>query len=83
MRYVHDLKIKERAIGCYHMRKFDTESLADFIYNKIKGIGLDWSKCIEKCYDEASVMSRPFSGVQARLREKAPPAVYTVCGKYK
>ena len=29
--YVHDMKIKERAIGCYHMRKVDAESLADFL----------------------------------------------------
>ena len=34
MRYVHDLKIKDRAVGCYHMRKVNAESLADFIYNK-------------------------------------------------
>ena len=47
--YVHDLKMKERTIGCYHMRKVDFESFADFIYNKIKGISLDWSKCVGQC----------------------------------
>ncbi|XP_065580922.1 zinc finger MYM-type protein 1-like [Artemia franciscana] len=83
VRYVHDLKIKERAIGCYHMRKVDAESLADFIYNEIKGIGLDWSKCVGQCYDGASVMSGHFSGVQARLREKAPQAVYTHCHSHR
>ncbi|XP_065573744.1 zinc finger MYM-type protein 1-like [Artemia franciscana] len=83
VRYVHDLKIKERAIGCYHMRKVDAESLADFIYNEIKGIGLDWSKCVGQCYDGASVMSGHFSGVQARLWEKAPQAVYTHCHSHR
>ena len=83
MRYVPDLKFKERAIGCYHMCKVDAESLTDFIYNEIKVIGLDWSKGVWQCCDGASVMSRHFSGVQVRLREKAPQAVYTHCYSHK
>ena len=47
--YVHDLKMKEREIGCYLMRKVEFESVGDFIYNKTKGIGLDWSKCVGQC----------------------------------
>ncbi|XP_065581730.1 zinc finger MYM-type protein 1-like [Artemia franciscana] len=83
VRYVHDLKIKERAIGCYHMPKVDAESLADFIYNEIKGTGLNWSKCVGQCYDEASVMKGHFSGVQAPLQEKAPQVVYTHCHSHR
>ena len=76
MCYVHDLKIKETAIGCYHMCKVDAESFANFIYNKIKGISLDWSKCVGQCYDVVSVMGGHFLGVQATKEKNRKPCFF-------
>lgn len=83
VRYFSDGIVKERVIGTYHMEKVDAASLADFIYNEIEQSGLIWSNCVAQCYDGASVMSGCFSGVQARLREKIPHAVYIHCHAHR
>jgi len=42
---------------------------------------LDINKCIaqSQCYDEASVMSGVFSGVQKRTADVVPQAIYVHC----
>ena len=65
------------------MKSLDAESLANFIHDTVTRIGLDWNYCVAQCYDGASVMSGPFSGVQARLRAKSPQAFYIHCYAHK
>ena len=78
-----DMKIRERAIGVYHMKALDAESLATFIYDEISKLGIDWNNCISQCYDGASVMSGWASGVQARIRERIPHARYVHCHAHR
>lgn len=79
IRYFHAECVKERVIGTYHMKALDAESLSNFIYQKVVSIGLNWNNCVAQCYDGASVMSGWATGVQARIRENAPNAVYIHC----
>ena len=65
------------------MKNLDAESLANFIHDVIRRIGLDWKYCVAQCYDGAGVMSGPFSGVQARLRAKSPKTFYIHCHAHK
>lgn len=83
LRYFDEGKVRERPIGCYHMKSLDAESLASFIHDTVAKLGLDWNYCVAQCYDGASVMSGPFSGVQARLRAKAPQAIYIHCHAHR
>ena len=78
-RYFSEGVVKERVISTQHMEKVDAGNLADFKYKELEQSGLIWSKCVAQCYDGASVRSGCFNGVQARLRDKIPQAVYIHC----
>ncbi|XP_069473258.1 zinc finger MYM-type protein 1-like [Ambystoma mexicanum] len=71
-----DGNIQEKAMGCYYMEKLDASSLAASIDDSIRKAGLDWKNCVAQCYDGASVMSGCFNGVQAKIKEIAPQAIY-------
>ena len=79
MRYVHDGVIKERALGVFAMHDLTAEALFNFIRDKMKSLGLDSMNCIGQCYDGASVMSGSANGVQARIQNEVPHALYTHC----
>ncbi|XP_066969108.1 zinc finger MYM-type protein 1-like [Macrobrachium rosenbergii] len=79
IRFFDGEKIQERCCGTYHMQQLDAESLANFILKKLDELGLELSNCIAQCYDGASVMSGWASGVQARVAEKVPHAIYIHC----
>lgn len=82
-RYFDGKVIQERCCGTYHMKKLDAQSLANFILKKIEELELDLSNCIAQCYDGASVMSGWASGVQARVAEKIPHAIYVHCHAHR
>lgn len=64
----------KRAIG------LDAHSLATQIIAALKSYGLDISSClVGQGYDGASVMSGANRGVQQKVRESAPLAIYTHC----
>lgn len=71
--------IQEKALGCYHMKKCDALSLSDAILKIIRENKLDIKKCVAQCYDGASVMSGSFTGVQKRIADIIPQAVYIHC----
>ncbi|KAJ8358520.1 hypothetical protein SKAU_G00150450 [Synaphobranchus kaupii] len=79
IRYVHDGCIKERALGTWHMKELSAEALATFLFKEIGSMGLDIQLCVGQCYDGASVMRGNVSGVQARIKDKVPHAVYIHC----
>ena len=76
-------QIKERAIGTFHMKLLDSESLTRAIQEQIGLLGLDMNNCVAQCYDGASVMSGAVSGVQARIRELYPQAMYIHCHAHR
>ena len=47
--------------------------------NKLHSLGLDWQNCVSQCYDGASVMSGWANGVQAKIHNQFPNAVYIHC----
>jgi len=58
----------------------DAESLSEEILKTLQQYGLDVRSClVGQGYDGASVMSGANRGVQQRVREHAPLAVYTHC----
>jgi len=79
VRYVHGSVIKERALGTYPMRSLTADALSTFIINKLHSLGLDWQNCVGQCYDGASVMSGWANGVQAKIHNQFPNAVYIHC----
>ena len=57
----------------------DAQSLSSYIKDILLQLDLDCSKVVSQGYDGASVMSGRCSGVQARVREFAPFAIYIHC----
>ncbi|XP_078022986.1 zinc finger MYM-type protein 1-like [Epinephelus lanceolatus] len=60
---------------------------ADFLLNSIKSTlsqcNIDVKACIEQCYDGAAVMSGCHSGVQQRLCQEVPQALYIHCHAHR
>lgn len=84
IRFVDDnLNIHEKAIGCYHMKKCDAYTLSQEILNIAAHNKLDIQKCVAQCYDGASVMSGLFSGVQKRIVDIVPHAIYIHCHAHR
>jgi hypothetical protein len=44
---------------------------------------LDRNRCIAQCYDGASLMSDAFSGVQTRIANVIPKAIYVHCHTHR
>ena len=57
----------------------DAKSLTQYIVNTITKYQLDLTCTVSQGYDGASVMSGNCSGVQTRLKEFAPHAIYIHC----
>ena len=57
----------------------DAKSLTQYIVNTLTKHQLDLTCIVSQGYDGASVMSGHCSGVQTRLKEFAPHAVYIHC----
>ena len=51
----------------------------EYICDTMSACHLSLDNCVSQCYDGASVMSGACSGVQARISEIAPCAIYTHC----
>jgi len=78
-----NLNIQEKTLGCYHMKRCDAQSLSDAILKIIDENKLDRKRCIAQCYDGASVMSGAFSGVQTRIANVIPQAIYVHCHAHR
>ena len=59
-----------------------TESLSQYILDTLRKHQLDHKCIVSQGYDGASVMSGHCSGVQARIREVAPQAIYIYCNAH-
>lgn len=75
--------IHEKSLGCYHMMKCDAKSLSDAIIQIVEENKLDINNCVAQCYDGASVMSGSFTGVQKRISQIVPHAVYIHCHAHR
>ena len=79
LRYLQNSKVYERFIGFIHISSLDATSLVEYICDTTSACHLSLDNCVSQCYDGASVRSGTCSGVQARIREIAPCAIYTHC----
>lgn len=80
VRYTKKLEIEERFLGfveCSQQR--DASSLCTLIINFIDKLGLRNFPIIAQAYDGASVMSGRNGGLQAKIREIYPEAIYIHC----
>ena len=72
-------EIHEHFLTYVQAKHLDAQSLSSYIRNLLLQFDLDCSKVVSQGYDGASVMSGRCSGVQARVREFAPFAIYIHC----
>ncbi|XP_011403267.1 PREDICTED: zinc finger MYM-type protein 1-like [Amphimedon queenslandica] len=71
--------IKERFLTFYPAASLDAESLTQYIVNTLSNYNLDPQLMVSQGYDGAAVMSGHCSGVQQRVRQVAPHAIYVHC----
>lgn len=79
LRYVHLSKTHERFISYTSCDELNAEALFSYIMKALQNVDVDINKCVSLCYDGASVMSGCQSGVQARVLEINPKAIYIHC----
>ena len=58
-------------------------SSAKYITDTLTSLNLPLENCVCQCFDGASVMSGKCLGVQARIREVAPKAIYVHCTAHR
>ena len=59
-----------------------SESLATAVMETLNELGLDIKNCRAQSYDNASNMSGTYSGLQARIKDLNPLAVYVPCSAH-
>ena len=81
LRYV-DVKeatVHERFLTYVQVSNLDAKSLSEYILTTLQNHHLDLHSLVSQGYDGASVMSGRCSGVQQRIMEVAPQAIYIHC----
>lgn len=76
-----DSKIVERFLTFVVAPNLTAEYLSQYIVNTLALFNLNLSSMVSQGYDGASVMSGCVSGVQSRIRELVPHAIYIHCVK--
>ena len=80
LRYVDDKAVIHEKFLTYKLAtSLTAESLAAFLVETLREYQLNPENIVSQGYDGASVMSGKCSGVQQRLRELAPSAIYVHC----
>ena len=73
------VEVRETFLGLHAVHDQSAEGITDMIYGISNRSGLDIQKCRGQGYDGASVMSGVYSGVQQRIQQVIPNAVYVHC----
>ena len=71
--------IREEFLAFLKLNRVRAVDIADVLVKCLENLGLSLSELRGQGYDGTSTMSGHKSGVQARIREKQPKAVYTHC----
>lgn len=71
--------VEENFIGFAQCESTSGESLSEAFLTQLRNSGVNLEKLRGQGYDGASNMSGKFRGVQARIREVQPQALYTHC----
>ena len=84
IRFVDSEKqIREEFLGFITVERITGEALATALLSWLQAHDLDVSLCRGQGYDGASNMSASTRGVQARIREASPLALYTHCQSHQ
>ena len=65
------------------MRLNSAEALCKYICDTLAAFDLSLDNCVSQSYDGASVMSGRCTGVQSRIKEFAPCAIYIHCHAHR
>lgn len=79
VRFVEDSYVREELVGFVELTKTDAKTISQRILSCFEQWRLDITKLRGQGYDRARVMSGHVSGVQSRIREMSPKAVYVHC----
>lgn len=83
IRYVdHDLIPHEEFVGLYEVSSTTGENLAVVAVDVLQRMNLPLSGLREQTYDGAANMSGKTGGVQAKIKEIQPLALYAYCGPH-
>lgn len=77
-----DLTVTEYFIGFYETSSTTSETLTHILKDVLVRLNTPISKCRGQCYDGAASMSGKLSGVQKRVREEEPRAIYVHCAAH-
>ncbi|XP_060568090.1 zinc finger MYM-type protein 1-like [Ruditapes philippinarum] len=79
VRYLKDSEIREEFLGFSECKSTTGEALANAFLENLRCLGVQMDYIRGQGYDGASNMSGLYRGVQARIRQQYPEAVYTHC----
>ena len=79
VRYVWIGVVEERLLAVESMDETTAETLYHTIREKLQQCGIEYSNIRGQCYDGASNVSGIHTGLQARIKETSPSAIYTHC----
>ena len=79
VRYVWNGVVEERLLAVESMDETTAEALYHTIRDKLQQCGIEYSNMRGQCYDGASNVSGIHTGLQARIKEISPSAIYTHC----
>ena len=77
-----NVRVKETFIKFVELDKKDAAGYEAIILKSLQDDGLNFLDCHAQMYDNAAVMSGSISGVQTRLRERNPKAVFINCDNH-
>lgn len=69
----------ERFLGFIRLEKHTAEHLTEVVLKKLNYLGLGIHNCRGQTYDNAANMSGCYKGLQARIREISPTAIFVPC----
>ena len=82
LRYIIGSKVHESFTGFVEMDLLSAESISTSILARPSKIGVDFQKLVGQGYDGASTMAGHLSGVQKRIRDKYPRAIFVHCASH-
>jgi len=77
-----DLEAEEMFLGFTNVESTTGEDLTKVIKDTLLRLGLDIAHCRGQAYDGAANMAGRFRGVQARIAEEVPEALYLHCANH-
>ncbi|KAF2884279.1 hypothetical protein ILUMI_21900, partial [Ignelater luminosus] len=75
----NNFNIHELFVGFYETTNTDASNLFNIVKVVILRFHLSFKECRGQCYDGASNMSGSVTGIQTRVKEVEPPAVFVHC----